>query len=125
MENKNNNNHNGFGNGFVLGLLVGIVATLFITTKKGREIFKEITEKGMDKYADLEQKIQETTERFEKFDDEDDYLEPEPVKASPTPIREVHPAAIREAKKEHHHEKHDESSHKPHPVRRFFKGKKN
>src|SRR5438034_1393861 len=73
MENKNQH-HNSFGNGFVLGLLLGVVITLIITTKKGRELFKEFTEKGLDKFSDLEKKLQETGAELEENDEEDDYI---------------------------------------------------
>src|SRR5688572_28459352 len=79
MENKNQH-HNSFGNGFVLGLLIGVVVTLIFTTKKGRELFKEFTEKGLDRFSDLEKKLQDKTDEIEDYDEEDDYL---PAQMSP------------------------------------------
>jgi len=120
MENKNHTN-NAFGNGFMLGLLIGVIVTLLVTTKKGRELFKEITEKGLDKFSDLEQRLQETTtdiaeagEEFEEMEDGDDY------------VPEVKLSERSDDDREHAHVHHDEKnghSHKPHPVRRFFKKK--
>lgn len=78
MENKNQH-HNSFGNGFILGLLLGVIVTLIITTKKGRELFKEFTDKGLDKFSDLERKLQEKTDEIEEYD-EDDYI---PAEARP------------------------------------------
>ena len=47
MEYRNNNhNGSGLGSGFLLGVIVGVIITLLFTTKKGREIVKELTEKG-------------------------------------------------------------------------------
>ncbi len=115
MENKNNN-QNGFGNGFVLGLLVGIVATLFITTKRGRELFKELTEKGFEKFSDLEEKLQEKTRDFqdeyeEMEEEEDDYVPQESRPETPRDVRQIA------------HEEQHGSSHKPSGVRRFFRKK--
>jgi len=47
MENKNNN-HTDLETDFFWHVLVGSLLTLLVTTKKGRELFKEITEKGLD-----------------------------------------------------------------------------
>ncbi|HZE87858.1 MAG TPA: YtxH domain-containing protein [Methylomirabilota bacterium] len=123
---ENNKNHNGgFGQGFMLGLLVGIVGTLLVTTKKGREIFRELTTKGLDKFSDLEQRLQETG-AFEEFDDEDDYIAPAPR----TLKTEAHPEeedSVREvAQEEERAEKPVVKSHPPRPshIRRFFRGKK-
>jgi gas vesicle protein len=125
MENKNNN-QGGFGNGFVLGLLVGIVATLFITTKRGRELFKELTEKGLDKFSDFEDKFQEKTENitdeYEELEEGNDYVEEIP---EPQPQRKSEPRYI--AHEEKHETRnghaHNGSSQKPSPVRRFFRKK--
>ena len=57
MDRKNNCNHRhqkNHGNGFILGVIVGVILTLLFTTKKGREIVKELTEKGLDKLSDLQ-----------------------------------------------------------------------
>ncbi len=83
MENKNNHNHNNGGNGFLLGVIVGVLATLLFTTKRGRAILKEVMEKGIDKFANLEELMRETED---DFDDEegDDYIPAEPIE-TPAP----------------------------------------
>lgn len=137
MENKNNH-QNGFGNGFILGLLVGIVATLFITTKRGRELFKELTEKGLDRFSDLEDKLHEKTESFkdeyEDLEEGDDYV-PEPREVQPERKAEPRYIAHEPARNASHSdaggEKHESknghasngSSNKPSSVRRFFRKK--
>jgi len=113
MEQKQHN-YSGFGNGFVIGLLVGIIATLFVTTKKGREIFRELTERGLDKFEDIEKRLQETEAEYEEVDDESEYVEPEPSKPMAQPMRV-----------EKKVEKHEPApSHKESKVRRFFRAKK-
>jgi gas vesicle protein len=83
--NNNHNNNHGSGNGFLLGVIVGVLLTLLFTTKRGRMILKEVTEKGLDKFANLEQLMQETGEELEDEDEEgDDYIPAEPV-ATPEP----------------------------------------
>lgn len=71
------NNHKS-GNGFLAGLVVGGVATLLFTTKKGREIVKELTEKGLDKFSELQEKFEYETSELEELDG-DDYIQPEPL----------------------------------------------
>ena len=87
MENKENHNHNGSGNGFLLGVIVGVLLTLLFTTKRGRTILKDVMEKGVQKFADLETLMKETEEEMEdEFEDEDgnDYIPEEPERiASP------------------------------------------
>ena len=122
MENKSANHH-GFGNGFILGLLVGIVATLLLTTKKGRSLLRDFTDKGMDKFSDLEDKFQEKKEAIRQMQDEyeemeegDDFIpeEPQPVKLA---REEKEPPRKVQEKKYEDEEEHE----KP---RRFFRIKK-
>src|SRR5712691_5788957 len=68
---EHNNQHNNIGNGFLLGVIVGILLTLLFTTKRGREIFKDIMEKGVEKFSNLEQLVKKTEKDIEN--DEDDY----------------------------------------------------
>jgi gas vesicle protein len=116
MEQKNQNN--GFGSGFVLGLLVGVIVTLLVTTKKGRELFREFTEKGLDKFSDLEDKLQETktnlatdVEDFEEMGEESDYIPLEEPQSVTQPAK---------AKETTHNGHAPKSSH----IRRFFRSKK-
>jgi hypothetical protein len=108
MEDKNNHQHS--GNGFLLGVIVGVLIALLFTTKRGREIFKDVTEKGLEKFQDLEKLIQEHEEKGLEEDDVidgEDYVpseastppppppvqhvakaEPEPKKETAPPVRE-------------------------------------
>lgn len=129
MEEKNHN-HNGFSNGFLLGLLVGILATLLVTTKKGRELLKEFTEKGLDKFSDLENKLQaevaEKAEEYEEFSEEDDSASSSQNDYIPTPE-----ALQVAAKQEINNHKNGNGVHKQPPPtarpdrpHRFFKSKR-
>jgi len=88
MENNDNHNHGGSGNGFLLGVIVGVLITLLFTTKRGRAILKDVMEKGVQKFADLEQLMRETEAELEddfEEEDGDDYIPAEPVeKTEPT-----------------------------------------
>jgi gas vesicle protein len=57
MENKNNSGS--IGSGFLLGLLLGVLLTLLLATKKGREIFKDLIDKAIQKISDLEQSVED------------------------------------------------------------------
>ena len=86
MERNNNHNQN-IGSGFILGVIVGVILTLLLTTKKGRAILKELMEKGVEKFADLEQIMQETQDDFEDLEDEEgnDFVASEPVEVQEKP----------------------------------------
>lgn len=112
MEEKQQHHHNGLGSGFALGVVVGVIVTLLFTTKKGREVVKELTERGLDKFSDLEKRLQETEEDLEAaeyLEDEDDYVKPtpaapiesEPVAPPVEPVKEA-PRPVAVAKKEPH-----------------------
>jgi len=102
MDQKNHQQcqHGGNGSGgFFVGLLVGVVLTLLLTTKKGRRMFKELTDEGMTKFSDFEKKLQDTLEKdvveeVDEFDDEEEneYVAPQerrPAPPLPEPAREV------------------------------------
>ncbi len=76
MENKNNTN-NGIGSGFLLGILIGVILTLLITTKKGREILKDLMDRGIQKISDLEEAI-DKAKHPSSSEEENDYIKPEP-----------------------------------------------
>lgn len=79
MEENQSYKHNGGGSGFWFGVIVGVVVTLLFTTKKGREIFRDLTEKGLDKFSDLQESLDRREAEFEEFQEseENDYVEPE------------------------------------------------
>lgn len=72
MDNKNKNHES--GNGFLFGVLLGSLATLLFTTKRGREILKELTDKGVEKVSELEKRLKEV-EVIEEVE-ENDYILP-------------------------------------------------
>ncbi|HRN96773.1 MAG TPA: hypothetical protein PLD54_04975 [Candidatus Levybacteria bacterium] len=77
-EPKKKNSH-----GFTWGMIVGGAVVLMLTTKKGREILKELTEGGIDgleEYIDVE-KIKALTSEFT----DEDSIE-ESGEASKTPV---------------------------------------
>jgi gas vesicle protein len=75
MENKNKNHDS--GNGFLLGVVVGSIATLLFTTKKGRQILKELTDRGIESISELEKKLKNAEEPLQVIEEENDYSEPE------------------------------------------------
>jgi hypothetical protein len=91
MDNTNHNQHNGSGgSGFIIGVIVGVILTLLLTTKRGRIILKELLEKGIEKFSNLEDFMQEATERAnieidDEFEDEDDFVPTAPIKEIETP----------------------------------------
>ena len=100
MDHHSNNNHN--GNGFLFGLLLGGVVTLLFTTKKGREVVKDLADRGLDKFSELQDEFEEARGEFEDIDG-DDYVQPEPLEKKvinevkkemqiPTPNPQKHPA---------------------------------
>lgn len=62
--------HQSNNSGFILGLLTGAVITLFLTTKKGRDLLHTVTDESSDLFAELEdllsEKVSETKEKVEK-----------------------------------------------------------
>lgn len=77
------------GNSFLLGVVVGVIITLLFTTKRGRVIFKEIVEKGIHKFSDLESILQDINTKDKGFEDpedeavHDDYVPTAPIKDLP------------------------------------------
>lgn len=122
MDQKNNNHHEyNPGNGFLMGLIVGGIATLLFTTKKGREIVKDLTEKGFERLEDLQDSIEEAVEIEDVA--ENDYLEPQ---SRPAELEENGKLPVKELKDEKIPEKKREavSAAKPRRVvKRFFRKK--
>jgi gas vesicle protein len=64
---------NANGSGFFLGVIVGVLLTLLFTTKRGREILHDLTEKGFQKFSDLEKISKEMNEKgFEEEVEEEE-----------------------------------------------------
>lgn len=83
MEQQKNYQQQSHGNGFVLGVIVGVLIALLFTTKRGREILKEITDKGIKKWSELEKtmKEMEKSQMYEdEMDDESEYIPQEKKK---------------------------------------------
>jgi gas vesicle protein len=89
-----NNTHrtqqqSGHGNGFLLGVIVGVLITLLFTTKRGRAIFKDAVEKGIQKFSHLEDLIKEAkNEDFMEEDEGDDFIPSKELLAEPAEKRE-------------------------------------
>ena len=70
---KDRNSH-----GFTWGMLVGGAVVLMLTTKKGREILKEISDgglEGIEEFIDIE-KVKELTNEFSDDGDEQEDASP-------------------------------------------------
>ncbi len=124
MEEKNNN-HSGGGNGFLAGLIIGGVVTLLFTTKRGREIVKELTEKGLDKFTELEDSLKE-----KKLEDsgESDYVVPVERPGQPQEVEKPKLLAKEDNKVNKTESKKSNIPTAPKPpreVKRFFRLKKN
>lgn len=88
MKNNNNNTTNsGTGSGFFIGFILGVLATLLLTTKKGREILKELIDKGMQKIKDIEE-LQKKVKKEQEQEPENDYVKPKPP-TTHSPIRKL------------------------------------
>lgn len=127
MEYRNNNhNGNGLGSGFLLGVVVGVIITLLFTTKKGREIVKELTEKGLDKFSTLQDILDENLVDEEFEEEGDDYVEKEVVqdyKPNPQSSQPQQPVQPHTAPREQAQEKVAAQKTKA-SVKRFFRLKK-
>lgn len=132
---KNNHNHtNSQGNGFLLGVIVGVIITLLFTTKRGREIVKDLTAKGLDKFGELQKVLDEKKDEFkevleqdEMLEEESEYLEPAASDAVGKAIEEEATSNVaileQESKVEHreHAEKHISNGEAKHSsAKRFF-----
>lgn len=62
MDNNNNNNsNNNFFSGFLLGLLIGAAVVFLLGTKKGKRIWKAISEGGVDNISNLLDEANQST----------------------------------------------------------------
>ncbi len=75
----------GGGNGFIFGVIVGVLIALLFTTKKGREILRDVSEKIISKLSKMEQYANQTddiSELFDEIDEEEDYVKSNPQAAA-------------------------------------------
>lgn len=92
MENDNHNHQHANGSGFLLGVIVGVLITLLFTTKRGRIIFKEILEKGVEKFSNLEELMKESSMLDEEDIDEaegEDFIPSVPTTQPALPEKKV------------------------------------
>lgn len=87
MEKRNTGN--GF-NLFLFGVLIGVLATLLLTTKKGRKILKVIMDEGAQRFS----RIEDVIGRVEEEMVEDEMIEPDPMADM---VNEVSPEAVKVA----------------------------
>ncbi|MEK7571055.1 MAG: YtxH domain-containing protein [Patescibacteria group bacterium] len=118
MENKQSSNN--LGSGFFLGLIVGVIVTLLFTTKKGRKILHNLTEKSMDKVSTIENRFHEVKENVKE--------DIQSLKADLEEIEEdIRDTIVDELpdKKIVHHKPHvhEEEDAKKSPVKKFFSKK--
>lgn len=66
------------GSGFLLGIVIGSLATLLFTTERGKEILKDITNKSIGSWEDVEKRLQELEDSDEEAPTE--YVTPEEKK---------------------------------------------
>jgi len=67
---------------FTWGMIVGGAVMLMLTTKKGRDILKELAEsgyEGIEEFVDLE-KVKELAGQFDDADESDSEVEQQPQK---------------------------------------------
>lgn len=70
MDNRRSAPNNTF-NIFLLGIIIGVVLTLLLTTKKGRKLLRLITEEGVQRLSNWEEKIMLVAD--DKIDDDEDF----------------------------------------------------
>ncbi len=114
------NGHKG-GNGFLLGVVLGSVATLLLTTKKGREILREVADKGMERFSDLEESLEREGEEYVDLESADDYVETVPTEKKTENEEGKH---VSEEKSEMKASSSGNIEKPKKSPRRFFRGKK-
>lgn len=78
---RRNQQSNGLGCGFLLGVIVGVLLALLFTTKRGREILKDVLEQGVEKFSDLERLMKEQQAKETTETEESDFVPSTPVSA--------------------------------------------
>lgn len=79
MDKRNNSGGNGF-NVFIFGIFVGVLATLLLTTKKGRKILKIILNEGAERISQWEDVVASLKTQVEEDDMADEPIMGEEVK---------------------------------------------
>lgn len=62
MNNHHNNSGNGFTTGLILGMILGAAAVFLFGTKRGRKLFKVITEEGFEGISEIGDIIEDVKE---------------------------------------------------------------
>lgn len=118
MEDKHNHHHPP-SNGFLMGVIVGGIATLLFTTKKGREIVKDLADKGFDKLSEFEKSINQSDVEEVLEIQGSDYIDSSEVERI---------NLLKEERKENSQHTKPKPSSSPakvkEPLRRFFKASK-
>ncbi len=73
MDNRRSTQSSTF-NIFVFGVIVGIALTLLLTTKKGRKLLRFITEEGVHRLSEWEEKIMAVEDKEEIYDEDDELV---------------------------------------------------
>ena len=101
MDQRETKQHGG-GNGFIFGVIVGVLVALLFTTKKGREILRDVSEKIITKLSNMEENAKQADDISELFDEidteEEDYVKSEP-QAAAVVQKEEPKVVIKEEKK--------------------------
>lgn len=98
--------HGNWSSGFLFGLLFGVALTLLFTTKKGRRIFKALTDEGMQRVSRWEDLLERLPD---DYTDEEEILAEDSTEYVPPEKPEIH-----------HTERTNGATKKA--SRRFFKG---
>lgn len=76
MHERHEQNSHQSSNGFLTGAIIGAVVTLLFTTKKGREIVKDLADRGVEKLSEFEENVKKQKIMLEEDLEESDYIEP-------------------------------------------------
>ena len=89
MKERNSYAQNGGNSSFWLGFILGVLLTLLLTTKRGREVLRDLLDRGIQKISDLEDSLEKARERQTQpsfQSPESDYV-PSPVSTVKEEIR--------------------------------------